>query len=62
MRRGTVATLLGTMLAGACGGGVSEEPNAETQQPQESAVAVRLADFVVEAEPIPCPRDGSRST
>jgi hypothetical protein len=49
MRSATVASLLVTMLAGACGG-TSEQPKAEAEQAQESSVSVKLTDFVVEAE------------
>src|SRR5918999_222788 len=38
------------MLAAACRGGPSE-PNAGADHAQESSVSVRLADFVVEAQP-----------
>ena len=51
MRSAAVASLLVTMLAGACGEGSSEQPNAEVEKTQASTVSVRLADYVVEAEP-----------
>ena len=55
MQGTTVAGLLLTMLAGACGGTASEEgqPNAEVPQSPlpESSAAVTLVDFEVEARP-----------
>lgn len=55
MRSATVASLLVSMLAAACGGSASEQPNAEAEQTQESSVSVRLGDFFVEAEPASTP-------
>jgi hypothetical protein len=51
MRSATLASLMVTMLAGACGGSAPEQPNAEAEQAQQSSVSVRLDDYVVEAEP-----------